>query len=307
MAKFMKLYEDEDKKTMPDQSQQARAGQVISLPQSPEASDAWEHYLEKGKTDGYTSQWQQQIDDLTKQIMGRGQFQYDINGDALFQQISDRYTQQGKLAMADAMGRAAALTGGHASSYGQSVGQQAYQANLQGLYDKVPELQKMALDRYNADTKWIQQQLALLQDQEDRDYKKWLTERDFNLGQQNKKYDRLVTLITKTGYEPTDEELEAAGLTRSEYEAYKKLYTDDNGGEKPKYIPPVWGEGYDDDPTKSDETGRVYPSEFSYIKANVAQLIREGRTDALTSYIDQIVDRLSEDQWNEIEAMMNGK
>ncbi len=38
------------------------------------------------------------------------------------------------------------------------------------------------------------------------------------------KYDRLVTLITATGYEPTDEELALAGMSRKEAEAWQAYY-----------------------------------------------------------------------------------
>ena len=43
------------------------------------------------------------------------------------------------------MGQAAALTGGYGSTYGEQVGQQAYNAYLQNLNDIVPQLQQQAL------------------------------------------------------------------------------------------------------------------------------------------------------------------
>lgn len=84
----------------------------------------------------------------------------------------------------------------------------------------------LQMDAFQFNTNLIMEQQTVNRGIEDKYYNRNLAERDFNLGQQNEKYDRLVTLITNTGYEPTDEELEAAGMTRSEYEAYKKLYTD---------------------------------------------------------------------------------
>lgn len=92
---------------------------------------------------------QGEYDSLYDQYKNRGDFTYDLNGDALYQQYKDKYIQQGKLAMADTMGQAAAMTGGYGNSYAQSVGQQAYQASLDNLNDIVPELYAMALDRYN--------------------------------------------------------------------------------------------------------------------------------------------------------------
>ena len=43
-------------------------------------------------------------------------FEYDINQDELYQQMAERYRQQGNLAMRDTMGQAAAMTGGFNSS-----------------------------------------------------------------------------------------------------------------------------------------------------------------------------------------------
>ena len=56
--------------------------------------------------------------------MQQGEFKYNVNADPLYQQYKDQYIQGGKLAMMDTMGKAAALTGGYGSTYGQQVGQQ---------------------------------------------------------------------------------------------------------------------------------------------------------------------------------------
>ena len=111
--------------------------------------------------------WQDQLDDIYNKIMNREEFSYDLNGDALYQQYKDQYTTQGKMAMMDTMGQAAALTGGYGSSYAQSVGQQTYQGYLQQLNDKVPELYQLALNQYNQEEQGLYNQAALLaQDKE---------------------------------------------------------------------------------------------------------------------------------------------
>lgn len=74
------------------------------------------------------------------------------------------------MAMADTMGQAAAMTGGYGNSYAQSVGQQAYQAQLQNLNDIVPELYQMALDKYNMDKQALYDEYSLLADAENREY-----------------------------------------------------------------------------------------------------------------------------------------
>ena len=137
----------------------------------------------------YQSTWEGQLHDTIQQILNREKFSYDVNRDALYQQYADQYTRQGKLAMMDAMGQAAALTGGHGSSYGQSVGQQAYQAYLQQLNQVVPELYGMALDQHNQERQQLYDQAALMAQMEDQEYGRYmdsvnayLTEREYLTG-----------------------------------------------------------------------------------------------------------------------------
>ena len=86
---------------------------------------------------------------LIEGYKNRPNFEYDFNADALYQQYKDKYIKQGKMAMADTIGQASAMTGGYGNSYAQSVGNQAYQASLENLNDVIPELYQMAYDRYN--------------------------------------------------------------------------------------------------------------------------------------------------------------
>lgn len=118
----------------------------------------------------YQSQWQLQLNDTINKILNREKFSYDLNGDALYQQYKDQYTNQGKLAMMDTMGQAAALTGGYGNSYAQSVGQQAYQGYLQQLSDKIPELYQLALSKYQMEGDDLYNQYSLLGNQENQDY-----------------------------------------------------------------------------------------------------------------------------------------
>lgn len=122
----------------------------------------------------YKGTYDQQLEDLYQQIVGRDKFSYDINGDALYQQYADQYTQKGQMAMMDTMGQAAALTGGYGNSYAQNVGQQAYQAYLQQLNDVVPELYGMALDQYNAEGDALMQQYGMLGDMADTEYGRYM-------------------------------------------------------------------------------------------------------------------------------------
>lgn len=84
--------------------------------------------------------YQAQLNSLYDQIMNRKPFRYDLNGDLLYRQMADQYTQLGQQAMRDTMGQAAALTGGYGNSYAQQVGNQAYQQYLTYLNEQIPSL-----------------------------------------------------------------------------------------------------------------------------------------------------------------------
>ena len=122
------------------------------------------------KPSAYVSPWQSQLDNTLSTIQNRQPFSFDMNGNVLWNQYKDRYVQQGKQAMMDTMGQAAALTGGYGNSYAQSVGQQTYQGYLQGLNDKLGEVYQMDLDRYNQEGQDLYNMYSLLSNQEDRAY-----------------------------------------------------------------------------------------------------------------------------------------
>lgn len=139
-----------------------------------------------GKPGAYQSQWQDQLNQIMDKILNREEFSYDLNGDALYQQYKDQYTAQGKMAMMDTMGQAAAMTGGYGNSYASTAGNQAYQSHLQQLNDVVPELYQMAYDKYNQEGQDMYDQYSLLGTQEEQDYGRyrdqmgdWETERDY--------------------------------------------------------------------------------------------------------------------------------
>lgn len=224
----------------------------------------------KGNAPSYDSRYQGKIDELYQQIVDREPFSYDLNNDMLYQQAKEAYQSLGKTAMADTMGQAAALTGGYGSSYAQSAGQQQYNAYLQALNENVPEYYQLARDAYDADTQALYQNLSMTQGLEDTDYGRYrdqyqdymdnlsyLTDRadtaydrgyeswldSYNLGMANDQfayekqqdaYSNLMSVITGAGYNPTDDELTAAGMTRAQanalISAYQAAQTPATGG-----------------------------------------------------------------------------
>ena len=111
--------------------------------------------------------------EIMDKILNREKFSYDLNGDALYQQYKDKYIQQGKMAMQDTMGQAAAMTGGYGNSYAATVGNQAYQASLDNLNDIIPELYQMALDKYNQEGQDLYNQYGMLSDDRNMEYAQW--------------------------------------------------------------------------------------------------------------------------------------
>ena len=113
------------------------------------------------------------LNDALQNYLNRGDFSYDFNADALYQQYKDKYIQQGKMAMADTIGQASAMTGGYGNSYAATAGNQAYQAQLQNLNDIIPELYQMAYDRYNQQGQDMLNQYSLLSTDRDAQYGLW--------------------------------------------------------------------------------------------------------------------------------------
>lgn len=96
-----------------------------------------------------TNKWSSQYEDIYNKIANREEFEFDVNGDALYKQYAQQYRQNAKLAMEDTVGQVSALTGGYGNSYAQTAGQAMYGQQMQGLNDKALQIYQLALDRYN--------------------------------------------------------------------------------------------------------------------------------------------------------------
>ena len=191
----------------------------------------------------YASDAGQKQSELFQQIASRGPFQYDAAKDPLYKVTRDRYVQNGRMAMRDTMGQAAALTGGYGSSYGQAVGQQAYDRSLQGLADMIPELYQTAYSMYQDEGNRLQNLYSMAGQQEARDYDRyrdqlgdWQYERawqqqqdDAAYGRQTDAYSRLYALIGATGYQPSEEEMQAAGMNPEIAAALRNEYLRQTG------------------------------------------------------------------------------
>lgn len=214
----------------------------------------------EGTRPEYQDSYSRQLQDLYEKIMGREKFQYDAANDPVYQQYRQMYVQQGRQAMMDTMGQAAGLTGGYGSTYSQAAGQQQYDAYLQQLNQVVPELYAQARQAYNDEGDRLLQQYQMTGDLRDDEYSRyqdqlsdwwknlsfqadradteysrgaenwWNAEsagrqdREFAYQQKKDAYSNLVTLIGATGYSPSQQELEAAGMSAAEAARWQEYY-----------------------------------------------------------------------------------
>lgn len=148
-------------------------------------SAAWRNVQQTGnaKTDynailgaqpgAYNGMYQQQVGQTMNNLLNQRPMNYDVNTDALYQQIKDNYIKQGRQAMMNTQGAAAALTGGYGNSYGALAGQQAYQESLGNLSAQIPELYQLAYQRYLGNENSQRQNLAALQGLDESDYQRY--------------------------------------------------------------------------------------------------------------------------------------
>lgn len=249
----------------------------------------------------YQSKWQDQLQASLDAILGRKAFQYDLNGDALYQQYKEQYQNLGQQAMMDTMGQAAALTGGYGSSYGQSVGQQTYDAYLQNLNDVVPELYGQAYEQYADEGTKLQNQYSMLLDRENADYSRYRDDvtdymNELQLAMQAARnaesddYDRYRDELSYWSGKLADEQ--------SYYASMQKAASGGSGGSGSaqsaggQVSAPSFGSGVE---------ARLYNSVYNGVKV-YAQQGKDTEVDRLMSTID---GGLSRGQYNKLAKLLN--
>lgn len=131
--------------------------------------------LNKGDFAFSENEWLKNVKDSLKNY---DNFSYDVNSDALYQQLVNQYVQQGKMASADVMGKAAGMTGGYGNSYANTVGNQVYQSYIQQLNNEIPALYESALNQHNMKKQALYDEYALLMNEYDREYGLYADELD---------------------------------------------------------------------------------------------------------------------------------
>lgn len=155
-------------------------------------------YIGKGKDNsgfdyssapGYASKYQGKIDAMMQGLLNRPAFSYDHTKDPLYAQYEKAYTRNGERAMQDTIGEVSTRTGGLASSYAATAGQQTYDGYMDALGDKIPELQQLAYSMYRDEGNDKRANLEMLSALESGDYNKYAdllnqynNDRNFNYG-----------------------------------------------------------------------------------------------------------------------------
>lgn len=117
----------------------------------------------------YVSKYQGQIDSLYQQIVN-GRYS-DFLDTPEYAALDSQYTKQGRKAMQDTVGDVSARTGGLASSYAVTAGQQAYGNQMDALQDAAMQMfENQKSDKLN--------QFSLLSGLESNDYNKYLGQLD---------------------------------------------------------------------------------------------------------------------------------
>ena len=185
----------------------------------------------------FTSSYDGVISRLYDEIVSRPAFQYDPLGDPLYRNYRTQMITEGSRAMRDTAGEASALTGGYGSTYAQSLGQQQYAQYLERLGRVMPELYEAAYKRYRDEGEdlWTQFSAArgLADSEVGRKQDRFtmaadLEKQRYERGE--KQYQKLLSLISQSGYVPSDEELQTAGMNRDQADALRNAFLLKNPG-----------------------------------------------------------------------------
>jgi len=130
-------------------------------------------YSYSGTAPVYDNRYDPQIQQTISDILGRGEFTYDPKTDPVYSAYQKQYAREGQRATANAMGEAAAMTGGQPSSWAMTAASQAGDYYASQMADKIPELYQDAYNRYLQEYQMKLSDLSALRGLESDDYAKY--------------------------------------------------------------------------------------------------------------------------------------
>lgn len=285
-------------------------------------AQAYLNQVQSRRPGEYQSQWDGELTELYNRIANRKPFSYDIGTDPVYQQYREQYQRQGRLAMQDTMGQAAALTGGYGSTYGEQVGQQAYNAYLQNLNDVVPDLYNAAYNRYRDEGTDLYNQYGLLSDRENQAYRRYRdTVNDYysDLSDARSAYDSAYS----RDYNQWSDQLSYwAQKAANENNAYLQQLAAQSrasggsgggsgGSSKSKETTTQSGKGYIDNTYNKGGAGGVQSKTYDQLKRGMYEWLAMGQKDKAYELFQGVVHQLNlgnatgKKQYNELASILN--
>ena len=285
-------------------------------------AQAYLNQVQSRRPGEYQSQWDGELTELYNRIANRKPFSYDIGTDPVYQQYREQYQRQGRLAMQDTMGQAAALTGGYGSTYGEQVGQQAYNAYLQNLNDIVPDLYNAAYNRYRDEGTDLYNQYGLLSDRENQAYSRYRdTVNDYysDLSDARSAYDSAYS----RDYNQWSDQLSYwAQKAENENSAYLQQLAAQSrasggsgggsgGSSKSKETTAQSGKGYIDNTYNKGGAGGVQSKTYDQLKRGMYEWLAMGQKDKAYELFQGVVHQLNlgnatgKKQYNELASILN--
>lgn len=164
----------------------------------------------------YNNRYDDKMQSMLDQVVNREDFSYDPQTDPLYSQYRKQYAREGQRATQDALGAAAAATGGIPSSYAVGAATQAGDYYASQMTDKIPELYQLALNKYMNEHSMKLADLSALSAAEQSDYEKYVNElnqynidKNFAYGEYQDEYNRILQNLQS-----------AMGLEQTEYNKY---------------------------------------------------------------------------------------
>lgn len=272
---------------------------------SVQAAQAYLEQVKASKPGAYQSRWDDELTSLYDQIRNRKKFSYDMGTDPLYQQYREQYQRLGRLAMQDTMGQAAALTGGYGSTYGEQVGQQAYNAYLQNLNDIVPQLQQQAYQRYQDEGTDLYNQYSLVKGREDTDYGRYRdTVSDYysDLSDARSAYNsersldqsQWETMLSYWAQKANNENAAYLQALAAEQAAAKKSGGGGGGGSSSAGLNLINGYG------NRDENVSMLDASYRGVMQTISTLLAQGKTERAYDEAVNARSQMSKQQWNNL-------
>lgn len=196
-------------------------------------------YSYSGAQPTYQSRYDDQIQQRLAAIQNPTPYAYDPETDPVWAIYKKQYSREGDRAAADALAKAAAMTGGVPSSYAATAAAQANNYYRAQMADKIPELEQAAYNKWLNERNLDFSRLQALEGLEQLDYGKYQdqlnqynTDRNFDYNVYSDKYQRNSQLLSAlqqqeqldyAKYQDEQSQKLQAALTAAQYGDYSLL------------------------------------------------------------------------------------